>query len=690
MLDNNSSGAFRNKIIFHGHQSLVPINRFSLLGHAATDILRRVAVVSSTNTPIPSSATYSTAIPSETKSTGSKGDSVTSSHEILSNRMKKKMKQQARLLEQAKHQTNEAFFTHAMTMHRIDHIWTDGQILSLTIRDCRALRFVNSESYLNTTTTVARTSPALPTSVAEGDGCNGKRSMSHASLKHKRKFENMKCRLVPWPSATQIASSSLFTAEGRVQASSSYSNDFLAYSARHDTSVSTVPESLKSTKNSESISSKNDSNKIILNETGDEELIESIPILIIRKNTASSRLPGDESGLSRRNNRNQSKDVLPEGCTGWDIIVPEGWGPSVWKAIVFAGATAIGVSEYDRLQLLSAQPSFPRDYPDTPTGEQFWANQLSQKQERNKRRPRRKQLVDCTEYIPKWKNISKSFYFERHKTHKSTSSSRSVRVGENSNKHAPNSNFVSNSSSTADCEAECVSKVKSLFVAREASEIQSLLTSKSSTYVHGNTGNRPSNRNASFAATLTSAPSLSRTLATLITALIHMPGKGRCLDGAKIIIPTAADCEMWLHHRQTRLTVTLSRRLHGRKLCGDWVGVNLLTTQRLRKHRSEMESVEESRIVAGFVTSGQNDGGSRSGVSIGCADVNLLSHNIQQFHSIAKSMNVKERSTSTSRDTEQSTSAESSVWRSARLSLVLVHNPYSSWLRPALIEMIVP
>ncbi|OQR90499.1 hypothetical protein ACHHYP_05468 [Achlya hypogyna] len=58
---------------------------------------------------------------------------------------------------------------------------------------------------------------------------------------------------------------------------------------------------------------------------------------------------------------------------GWDLIVPPAYAPSMLKACVFAGASAIGIDEHDAVQTKHGQLSFPRDYPDTRAGAAFWA-----------------------------------------------------------------------------------------------------------------------------------------------------------------------------------------------------------------------------------------------------------------------------------------------------------------------------
>ena len=52
---------------------------------------------------------------------------------------------------------------------------------------------------------------------------------------------------------------------------------------------------------------------------------------------------------------------------GWDVIVPKGWGMDFWKTFVFAGARVGGLRDVHHLHFESGMPSYPQDYPETPT-----------------------------------------------------------------------------------------------------------------------------------------------------------------------------------------------------------------------------------------------------------------------------------------------------------------------------------
>jgi hypothetical protein len=92
----------------------------------------------------------------------------------------------------------------------------------------------------------------------------------------------------------------------------------------------------------------------------------TIPIVIIP--VTSPRTRSEADGAPK-----QSFTTGTTPCDGFDILVPPAYGSVVWRELVTRGkASAIGVEEYDRIQLNSGSLCFPRDYPDTVAGNEFW------------------------------------------------------------------------------------------------------------------------------------------------------------------------------------------------------------------------------------------------------------------------------------------------------------------------------
>lgn len=54
--------------------------------------------------------------------------------------------------------------------------------------------------------------------------------------------------------------------------------------------------------------------------------------------------------------------------SGWDVILPAGWGMPFWLSFIYCGARAIGLQESAKQYLEQGIPIFPSDYPDTTAG----------------------------------------------------------------------------------------------------------------------------------------------------------------------------------------------------------------------------------------------------------------------------------------------------------------------------------
>ncbi|EGC33493.1 hypothetical protein DICPUDRAFT_36629 [Dictyostelium purpureum] len=78
--------------------------------------------------------------------------------------------------------------------------------------------------------------------------------------------------------------------------------------------------------------------------------------------------------------------------SGWDIIVPAGWGLAFWIPLIYSGAWSIGLEDRDRFLLEQGLPSYPKDFPDCKAGIEY--NQLLAfiKQEKYNRTPKSKKI----------------------------------------------------------------------------------------------------------------------------------------------------------------------------------------------------------------------------------------------------------------------------------------------------------
>ncbi|XP_048363390.1 ribonucleases P/MRP protein subunit POP1 isoform X2 [Sphaerodactylus townsendi] len=78
-----------------------------------------------------------------------------------------------------------------------------------------------------------------------------------------------------------------------------------------------------------------------------------IPILLIQQ-------PGKIAGEDR-----------PGWGSGWDILLPKGWGMAFWLPLIYRGARVGGLQESLKHSLYKRTPHAPNDYPDCPAGVQF-------------------------------------------------------------------------------------------------------------------------------------------------------------------------------------------------------------------------------------------------------------------------------------------------------------------------------
>jgi len=92
-----------------------------------------------------------------------------------------------------------------------------------------------------------------------------------------------------------------------------------------------------------------------------------IPILLLQQ-------PGQQP----QHKKTSSYTSQPGYGCGWDIILPSGWGISMWVSLIYRGARAGGLREGQALANEAGCWNFPSGYPDTKTG-QIWENEYINK-----------------------------------------------------------------------------------------------------------------------------------------------------------------------------------------------------------------------------------------------------------------------------------------------------------------------
>lgn len=104
----------------------------------------------------------------------------------------------------------------------------------------------------------------------------------------------------------------------------------------------------------------------------DEVSSQKMPEAQLNKLRSQNLVPGTPLELGDAESRIPVLAVRKEGSrtnlgfgSGWDVILPSGWGRPFWIALVYRGARASGLRELRSLSLEMGLPCFPFDHPDT-------------------------------------------------------------------------------------------------------------------------------------------------------------------------------------------------------------------------------------------------------------------------------------------------------------------------------------
>lgn len=99
-------------------------------------------------------------------------------------------------------------------------------------------------------------------------------------------------------------------------------------------------------------------------------------------------------------------------ASGWDLILPSGWGMAFWMSFMYAnGSRAVGRREMRHLSLESNEPVFPQDFIDTPAGYMVMRVEQLALLERYERRPKSKRVNyslyrNCSPFFPDLETVS--------------------------------------------------------------------------------------------------------------------------------------------------------------------------------------------------------------------------------------------------------------------------------------------
>jgi hypothetical protein len=530
------------------------------------------------------------------------------------------------------HYSNEEFFNFIMSCHQVDDVWYDGYLLPLSTVDVRKLNFTKSCNHQDKD----------QENISFSEDKQRMSIISKQWLKNKRKIENQKKKMITWPNIEQIGNSLLWHFEGRESIRSSF--------IPSHTLNETIFQSRKLyLENTEDFSNHHPNN-----------LSSELPIILIRKSLNASH--------------HRSKKYMKH-YESWDILMHDKWASVVWNAFQYAGLKAVGLSEIHSINLITDNVTFPHDFPDTIAGREYWCEQEIALKDKNNKRPWGKRLNNHDQPLPQWNLISTSFTYHRitrqPKARILTKARSNSLIQESSD--IISSNRDESISAVTDNyfqwqvlrDNHLLEAYHPFIIAQTGQESSHMSDSVGSDYVQS-TGKGDERRNK-YICKLAPAPPISPK-PILVVIQVCPTGRGLPTDGSQIISPTARDCQLWLEHRNNRYTKSISGKLRGQHNTGDWHGINL---ELIYRQKFQIEASGEQRYIIGYITSGQKYNGIRKERSIGLADPHHLFRLFQQLWKMSLS---------------QSEVCHKRGWNSSKYTLVLIHNPRSQWLRPALLN----
>ena len=134
---------------------------------------------------------------------------------------------------------------------------------------------------------------------------------------------------------------------------------------------------------------------------GDDE--SKIPLLLIQN-------PGVSSPVTPRGH-----DPAVGRGSGWDIIIPKGWGKAFWLSLVYRGARCGGIHELENNALEEGSLLYPHDYPDSAGGKKHQLEVEFLSVEKYNRRPPSKRpnfvkLGVVSPFYCAWLSLVKSWH----------------------------------------------------------------------------------------------------------------------------------------------------------------------------------------------------------------------------------------------------------------------------------------
>ena len=88
----------------------------------------------------------------------------------------------------------------------------------------------------------------------------------------------------------------------------------------------------------------------------------------------------------------EASPLPPYLGSGYDVILPAGWGMAFWIALVYRGARTGGLREMQQMDLELGRQHFMRDYPDTTSGKNWAQSEAKEAKETYDKKPPAKRV----------------------------------------------------------------------------------------------------------------------------------------------------------------------------------------------------------------------------------------------------------------------------------------------------------
>lgn len=297
--------------------------------------------------------------------------------------------------------------------------------------------------------------------------------------------------------------------------------------------------------------------------------IDKIPVLFVRQSAKSWQdIPSHQTLFTGDVDSRPVKSSVE--LSGWDIVMPSVWSTSVWKALQFAGAVAIGLDEAESLSLECGHASFPRDFPDSDAGSEYWKNKKASFERKIKKLPKRD--------TPFCRNLLRS---------------------------VPDYSFLFQGLNVAfgDFSLGMTVVRNSMFLQPFVPEISWEMPKRRGLPLWKRMLELVDNEKAASTEVIEPPPFPfpSMPFPTLVSVAIRSISRGSIKTGAAIYCPLQCDISSWEEHKGAKRQCGID----GGKRIGEWRGVKLLHN-------------ENERAVVGYVSSGSPSLLQTGSIGIGC------------------------------------------------------------------------